>query len=329
MKFAFIVDNCGVESYYIKDKQSYSYRNNELTVNHNSLSTKSMIGMWSYPFIFDGCFLNWKEWGDHLPDYDLETIIIAIEKDFNTYTVDKLRKKYPNAFIIGMIKEIFLGNVGAVGYSPAFQSEKHKNRIKFLNQCDAIVQPFPELEKSPLTHLIDDCKGNVSYIPFPVDVDYIYENYYKVEKHDSIFMYTTPTHGRRANTLEFTKYISNKFNIPWHHKGDQYVPVLGDLYNIWSQSTFHFNLDPVEWFPGSQAIQVAAAGVINVGGSNNSHKYLFPELATNDLSQLESVIEKIISDQNKRVEIMQFAFNKVNKLYSFDTVRRQVKELKK
>jgi len=56
---------------------------------------------------------------------------------------------------------------------------------------------------------------------------------------------------------------------------------------------------------------------------------LFPELATNDLSQLESVIEKIISDQNKRVEIMQFAFNKVNKLYSFDTVRRQVKELKK
>ena len=74
---------------------------------------------------------------------------------------------------------------------------------------------------------------------------------------------------------------------------------------------------------------MAAAGVINVGGSNNSHKYLFPELATNDLSKLEAVIGNIISDQNKRTEIMQTAFDKVNELYSFNTVRRQVKELQK
>ncbi len=330
MKFAFIVDKCSVPSYYVKEGVSYCYKDNSILQNIACLSPQVMVGMWSYPFIFDGCFLNWSEWGDNLPDYDLDTIIVAIEKDFNNYTVDKLRKKYPNACIIGMIKEIFLGNVNAVGFAPAFESEAHKNRIQFLNQCDAIIQPFPELEKSPITHLITDCNKPISYVPFPINVDYVYDTFYSEEKVDSIFVYTTPTHGRRSNTLEFAKYISDKYNIPWTMKQEipgQFNLPLPDFYKLWSSCTFHFNLDPVEWFPGSQAVQVAAAGVINVGGLNASHKYLFPDLATNDTNQLDTVIGNIISDPNERARVMTYAFNRVNELYGFDIVKNQIKSI--
>lgn len=331
MKFAFIIDKCAVPSYYIKDGKSYCYKDDKVLENINCLSDSVTVGMWSYPFIFDGCFLNWSEWKDDLPDYDLDTIIVAIEKDFKSYTVDKLRKKYPNAHIIGMIKEIFLGHVNAYGFSPAFESEKHKNRIKFLNECDSVIQPFPEIDKSPLTHLIEDCRNPVSYVPFPVNVDYIYDTFYNEEKIDSIFVYTTPTHGRRSNTLDFAKYISDKHGIPWTMKhetpGEFNIP-LPDFYKLWSACTFHFNLDPVDWFPGSQAVQVAAAGVINVGGLNTSHKYLFPDLATNDINKLEQVIDNIISNDDERIRIMQYAFEKVNELYSFDTVKKQINSLK-
>ncbi len=331
MKFAFIVDSCSVPSYYIDSKIALTFKDNKPIDNIACITPKVMVGMWSYPFIFNGCFLNWSEWGDDLPDYDLELIIVAIEKKFKDCTVDKLRKKYPNARIIGMIKEIFLGNVNAYGFSPAFESEKHKNRIKFLNECDAVIQPFPELEKSPITHLIEDCKNSVTYVPFPINVDYVYDTFSRDEKEESIFAYTTPTHGRRANTFEFAKHISNKYNIACYAKqergGGFNIPLM-EFYRLWSQCTFHFNLDPVEWFPGSQAVQVAAAGVINVGGKNASHKYLFPELATNDTNILEQAIENIISNPDERARVMKYAFDKVNELYSFNTVRQQIEGIK-
>jgi len=145
-----------------------------------------------------------------------------------------------------------------------------------------------------------------------------------------LFAYTTPTHGRRANTLEFVKHISEKYKIPYYIKqeipGKFNIP-LPEFYKIWSSCTFHFNLDPVEWFPGSQGVQVAAAGVINVGGLNESHKQLFPELATNDVEILENKIDEIISDINIRSKIMKYAFDKVNELYSFNTVKKQLESI--
>jgi hypothetical protein len=71
-------------------------------------------------------------------------------------------------------------------------------------------------------------------------------------------------------------------------------------------------------------VQVASAGVINVGGLNASHAYLFPELATNDTNILETKINKIITNQQFRIDVMTYAFDKVQELYSFNTVREQI-----
>ena len=334
MKFAFIVDKCGVQSYYVKNGKSYSYKTKEVCINHNSLSEKSMIGMWSYPFVFNGCYLNWSEWGDDLPDYNLEVIIVAIEKDFVNYNVKKLRKKYPNALIFGMIKEIFLGNMTSFGYTADFTSDKHKNRTKFLNECDGVFQCFKNLDDSPLSYLSDVCNKNIEYLPFSVDVNYIYENYYKNEKTDGVYMYLPHSASRRTNTYEFSRYICNKYKLPldtkplYEDKPYTYMS-LHDLVSLWSQYSFHINLDSADWFPGSQAVQVASAGSIQVGGLNYSHKVLYPDLATNDLNILENQIDKIINDFDYRIKIIQKAFDGVHRHYSFDTVKKSLNKMMK
>ena len=43
----------------------------------------------------------------------------------------------------------------------------------------------------------------------------------------------------------------------------------------WSSCAFHFNLDPIDYFPGNQCGLVAATGTINVGGVNDYHHILF------------------------------------------------------
>ena len=70
--------------------------------------------MMNLPFLFEfGCYINWIEWQDKgLPDYDLDLIFydngkIGLEdKHYHDYKVDILREKYPNAKIMGWIKEV-------------------------------------------------------------------------------------------------------------------------------------------------------------------------------------------------------------------------------
>lgn len=333
MKFAFIIDSCLVKSYYVKNGKSYTYENNEIYVNHNSLSPESMVGMWSYPFIFEGCFLNWSEWGDNLPDYDLEVIIVAIEKDFKNFNVSKLRKKYPNAVILGMIKEIFLGNVTEFGHTIDVESYHHKARTKFLNECDGVFQCFPEISTSPLNYLQEECKVPIKYLPFSIDVDYIYDNYYG-DKLNGIYVYLPHSIGRRINTFEFSKHISEKYDLLIDTKelipGKSYDYMsLHDFVSLWSKYSFHINLDSTEWFPGSQAVQVAATGTIQVGGLNDSHRLLYPDLATNDLDILENRIDKIMNDFDYRVKLINYAFENVQKYYSFTTAKKSLNDMLK
>ena len=120
-----------MKSYYIKDNKGYDFNGNPFEFNV-SIDNDFYISMWNYPKLYDGYFINWVEWGDDLPDLELDLIFLSIEKflanrSYNNYLVDKIRKKYPNAKIAGWIKELWVG--------PPYDYEhpKHKARIEFLN----------------------------------------------------------------------------------------------------------------------------------------------------------------------------------------------------
>ena len=83
MNFALIVDDCKVESYVVRNKKAYKLSNPNTPYQfHHSIGNECFIGFWAYPFVFDGCFINWKEWSE-LPDLDLDVIFVTIEKRFN------------------------------------------------------------------------------------------------------------------------------------------------------------------------------------------------------------------------------------------------------
>ena len=45
---------------------------------------------------------------------------------YDRYSVERIRKKYPNAIIVGYLKEVYV------------KETRYENRIKFLNECDYI-----------------------------------------------------------------------------------------------------------------------------------------------------------------------------------------------
>ena len=78
MNFAMICDvvGGGMKSYYIKDKKGYDF--NDIPYDFNvSIGNEFYISIWNYPSLYDGYFINWAEWGDDLPDLELDLIFLS------------------------------------------------------------------------------------------------------------------------------------------------------------------------------------------------------------------------------------------------------------
>ncbi len=315
MNFALIVDDCKVESYVVRDKKAYEFSNPNIPYQfHHSIGNECFIGFWGYPFVFDGCFINWKEWSE-LPDLDLDVIFVTIEKRFNECKIKDLRKKYPNAIIISAIKELWNWN------------SEWMNRMDVFNNSDKVFVPISDINQFP--QLVQNCSKEICFLPQPIDIDYLYNNFYLEERDESIFVYD-PSHNRvrQGKTVEFAKYIGDKYNIPLstintqNNKNQWY-----DFLKVWTKSTFHFNLDPVPFYPGQQSIQCASMGVIQIGGVNDSHKLLWPETYTNDFSILEEKFVGYLNNYDTRINVIQDAFTKVEEIYSFKSVFNKFLEL--
>ena len=327
MNFAMILDTVGthMKSYYVKNNKGYDFDGNPFDFNY-SINNEFYISMWNYPKLYDGHFINWQEWGDNLPDLELDLIFLSIEKLLlnSDYTVDKIRKKYPNAKIAGWIKELWVG-------SPYdYEHPKHKARIDFLNQCDAVVTNRPELKEHQ--QIADNIDKPFNFVAIPVDTNYLYENFYK-DKDLAIWAYIPNPVERRHSTYEFVEYIGNKYNIPIRFKplsyGQQFDYMSQkDFITNWSSCLFHFNLDPIDYFPGNQCGLVAATGTINIGGVNDYHHILFPETATCDFDILEKRFVDYLEDENKRNNVIKHAWDKVNNVFGFDAVRKQIEGIK-
>ena len=97
-----------------------------------------------------------------------------------------------------------------------------------------------------------------------------------------------------------------------------------DFLKVWTKSTFHFNLDPIPFYPGQQSIQCASMGVVHLGGINDSHNLLWPETSTNDFDVLEKKFVEYLNNYDSRINVIQKAFNKVEEIYSFKSVSKQL-----
>jgi len=334
MNFAMITDTAGasfMKSYYIKDGKGYDFDGNPFSFNY-SIGNEFYASMWNYPKLFEnGYFIKWDDYGTELPDLELDLIFLVIEKRLRDgygtepdYVVDNIRKKYPNAKIVGWIKELW------VGIPLDYEYVGQKARIDFLNQCDAVATNRPELKEHQ--HLADNVNKPFNFIPIPVDTDYLYNNFYK-QKDLAIWAYLPNTPERRHVTYEFVNYISQKYRVPVKHK--QLIPgknfdymSLEDFITNWSSCLFHFNLDPIEYFPGNQCGLVAATGTINFGGVNDYHHILFPETATCDTDVLEKRFVEYLENENKRNDVVKHAWEEVNNVFGFKAVRKKMEDIK-
>ena len=114
-KFAWIVDGSGANSWGVQDNQAIHLKDGKPFINptfsFDSKNGGSFLFNWQYPFMFEeGYFLNWNDYlkdGTELPDVDFDIIFFTVMKNYDECTIEKLRKKYPNAKIAGYIKELW------------------------------------------------------------------------------------------------------------------------------------------------------------------------------------------------------------------------------
>jgi len=335
MKLAYIYDCSTQNSYYVKDKISYDFIDNKPYFHQHSITPDLHVTGWNFPFLWgDGCFLNLEEWVDKfdLPDDDFDMILYSNERlgldddNYSKYSVERLREKYPNAKIVAYLKEVEL--------SVHNREVRTKNRIHFLKSCDGIVAHGVSTMKGldDYTDMEKLIGKKIHFVSHPVNINLYYDTFYSSKKEESIFAYLPNPIHRRGETYNFANYIGNKYNIPVKYKTldinqkFDYLP-LKEFVELWSPSSFIFNLDPSPTHPGQQAIQAANVGSINIGGLNESHHLLFPQTATCDKDILEEKFKEYLKDIKKRFQVIEYAWEKLNENYSFKVIKKQLTDL--
>ncbi len=74
-------------------------------------------------------------------------------------------------------------------------------------------------------------------------------------------------------------------------------------------------------------MQTAAVGCLNIGGLNEAHSILYRDTATCDEKVLEEKFVEYLNDYEKRVTLIQTAFERINKVYSFKAIKNKFEEI--
>ncbi len=336
MKIGFVWDTTiALKSFYVKNKTAYSYEDNKPYFFHHGVDPNCFLAGYNYAWLGDGgSFINLNEWEDKkLPDEDFDLILysnerIGLDDDrYHLYHPQRLRDQYPNAKIVGNVKENY--------DSDRNHEVRKRNKIKFYKECDAItaagvgkdIQSFEWYTK-----IEKETGMKFNWISVPINIDYFYEHFYSNEKNKCIYAYLPNPLHRRGTTYKFAESMGKKYNIPVKYKplqSGQKFDYLSqkEFINLWKDCLFHFNLDPMYEQPGIQGMQVAAVGSLNIGGHNDTHRVLFPNTATTNEEVLEERFAKYLEDTNTIVEDLSYAWEKLNEYHSFSAVEKSLQEL--
>ena len=323
MKILTLIDCSAVKSFYVKDKRAYEMKTNEPYIRNQSIGNACFMSIFEYPFLSDGYYITWDEW-EELPDLEVDVVLLSIEKRVGVYNTEQVRKKYPNALIVGVLKEL---------------AANYRNRVEFFKTCDKYVLPI--IDKKLHDFYSRDVGVESKFLAQPYDISFLHDKYYLEDRDDSIFSYIVPGEfvrfeygdeiqqgSRRGDTEIFANNMGSKFNLPVIREETKFESPTQwhDFLEILSKHSFCFNLDPIQ-STGQQAVQSAALGVINIGGNNDVQRFLYPSLSGTDLNYLEDKFSELVGDVSKRVEVMQYAFDKAVETYSLDSVYKQIKKL--
>ena len=297
MRFALACDSSNVRSYYVREGFVYTFDKEPYTRVHH-IKNECMMGFWNYPALFDGYFINLEQ--ENYPDEDFDLIFAAIEG--NMEYLDILKHLYPNAKIVGTIKE-------------AIKNREVRNEL--IKRTDSFVIPY--LTFDFFTEYGYDTPETFHRIPQPVNIKYL-QQHFNVNKQEHIFDYSnTWVGGRKGPNQQLLSKLNYEVKQGSHSNWHDFI-------QMWKASKYMLNLDPTHNF-GQQATQCAALGTVMVGGHNDAHKILYPELATCDTNRLVELFTKLESDPIYYKEIVDYASKKVQEVYSFDTVRKQIQSL--
>ena len=297
MKFALACDSSNVRSYYAKEGKVYTFDGTPYNRVHH-IKNECLMGFWNYPVLFDGYFINLNE--EEYPFEDFDIIFAAIEG--NLEYLDVLKKLYPKAKIIGTIKEA---------------SKRADIRNELIRHTEGFAIPY--LTFDYFKEYGYDTPKNIYRIPQPVNIEYL-QKHFDVAKHKHIFDYSnTWAGGRKGPNQQLLSRLGYQVKQGSHSNWHEFV-------DMWKGSKYMLNLDPTNNF-GQQATQCAALGTVMLGGLNDSHKVLYPELATCNIDKLVELFNRLETDTTYYKETVTYATEKLQEVYSFDVVRKQIKTL--
>tara|TARA_R110002020_G_scaffold462548_1_gene682112 strand:+ start:852 stop:1790 length:939 start_codon:yes stop_codon:yes gene_type:complete len=306
-QFGMFVDNSKQESFKVTEGKSYTLSDGLPYSTKNSIEHYTHMSIFQYPFLFDGYFINLKK--TELPDVDFDVIFLTIEKHYDEFSTRQIQKKYPNAKIFGVLKEIY------------FIDERL--RCKALAECDQILIPFSH---KYMHYFYQKNTGKETiWLPHPYDIDYLNNKFYKQERTHDIFAYISPTlpELRRSNTEQFSNYISNKYKLSIKHVlTDTWPEFMEEI----STCKFLFNLDPT-LSSGNTGIQAALLGLHTLGGNNDSITHLFPNSCGTNFDQLEEIFSRLNSDNSLYLNSIQNSYQLVNEIYGMESVKSKILDL--
>ena len=309
MKFGLFIDKTAQESFEVIDNHAYKLNTKIPYSTRHSIENKTHMSIFQYPFLFNnsGYFINMKQ--TELPEIDFDIIFLVRERWFEEFPITKIKRKYPNAKIFGVLKEQYI--------------QDEYSRCKALSECDEVLLPF---EHKYLHYFFKKNTGkNPIWVPQPYDVDLLYSTFYKQERSHDIFSYISPTKPelRRAQTEEFTNYLSDKYNLSVKRTStDNWKDFMEEI----SSCSFLLNLDPIQ-AAGQTGVQTAILGIAGIGANSDSNQHLFPESNGNNFDTLEDIFYKLHSNPKEYVDYIQQAFYKVNEVYGMESVKKQIIKL--
>lgn len=299
----FVADKCSEHTFYAENGQAFR---EELPYSPpGSIGNSIFRNIWNIPLATDGWFVNFN-FNKELPDVDFDLILMVCEQSQSGRFVKTIRKRYPNAMLVGYVKE-----------THPDVPPKNWHRVESLFRlCDKIAMPYID---DTLVRYSEKFGKPVFSLNYPYNIEGIYNLFPRKSSSNRLLVACNSWNPKRGyeECLLFAKKIATEMNLTIVENDGQFS------WKEWlkqiTSCSFCLNMDKLPKL-GQVPIECAIIGTPHVGGIADAAKSLWPESATNDTELLRNLII------NKQFNVA-FAKEKVEERHSFHSFRHSIGKL--